>query len=180
LSARSPPSLGGLGEAARVDLHGVLVDAQHLLDRPLDLDVGLLAEVLEAQPPVAIEQIERRPVVIAERPPDGELVVDDDRVADVQLGHRVAHVVEVVLERELRRVRADHDEPAVAIAVGPRADVRQRPQPVDARVRPEVDGDDVTAQAVGGQRLGIQPHGPAVELRERGHVRTVAECALRE
>jgi len=44
----------------------------------------------------------------------------------------MTHVVEVVLEPELGAVHADDDEPAFAIALGPRPDVRQSPQPVDA------------------------------------------------
>ena len=96
-----------------------LVDAQQLLDRPLGLLVGALAEMLEADAPVAVDQVERRPVVVVERPPDRELVVDHDRVADAQLAHRAAHVVEVVLEAELGRVHADDDQPAVAIALMP-------------------------------------------------------------
>ena len=145
----------------------LLVDAQQLLDRSLGLLVGALAEVVEADPPVAIDEVGGRPVVVLERPPDGEVVVDDDRVADVQLARRAAHVVEVVLEPELGRVRADDDEPAVAIPLVPRPDVRQRPQPVDARVRPEVDEDDAPAQPLGRERLGVEPDGRAVERRER-------------
>jgi hypothetical protein len=131
--------------------------------------------VVEAQEAVAVEEVDGRPEAVLERPPDREVVVDHDREGDPELVDRMADVVELVLERELGRVRPDHDEPAVAIALGPRVHVRQRPQPVHARVRPEVDGDDATAQAAGGQRLGVEPHGPAIELRERGHVRTVAE-----
>ena len=111
--------VGGLGEAAGVDADGLLVDAQQLLDRSLGLLVGALAEVVEADAPVAIDEVDGRPVVVVERPPDREVVVDDDRVADAQLARRAAHVVEVVLEPELRRVRADDDEPALAVPLVP-------------------------------------------------------------
>ena len=89
----------------------VLVEAQQLLDRSLGLLVGALAEVLEADAPDAIDEVDGRPVVVVERPPDGEVVVDDDRVVDAQVGDRAAHVVEVVLEAELGRVDADDDRP---------------------------------------------------------------------
>ena len=102
----------------------LLVDAQQLLDRPLGLLVGALAEVVEPDPPVAVDEVDRRPVVVLERPPDREVVVDDDGVADAELGGRAAHVVEVVLEAELGRVHADDDEPAVAVALVPRPEVR--------------------------------------------------------
>ena len=146
--------VGGLGEPAGVDADGLLVDAEQRLDRSLGLLVGLLAEVREADAPVAIDEVDGRPVVVVERTPDREVVVDHDRVLDAEFADRVAHVVEVVLEAELGRVRADDDEPAVAIPLGPRPDVRQRAQPVHARVRPEVDEDDAPAQsAVSGSEL---------------------------
>jgi hypothetical protein len=71
-----------------------------------------------------------------------------------------------VLEAELGAVRADDDESADAIALGPRPDVRQGPQPVDAGVRPDVDEDDAPTQLPGYQRLRVDPHGRAVERRE--------------
>ena len=122
----------GLGEPAGVDADGVLVDAQVLLDRSLGLLVVALAKVVKADSAVTIGEVEGRPIPVRQRLPDGEVVVDDDRVVDAQLAGRLTHVVEVVLEAELRTMRADDDEPAVAIALGPRADVRQRAQPVDA------------------------------------------------
>src|SRR6266404_921105 len=73
--------------------------------------------------------------------------------------------IEVVLDAELGRVHADDDEPLVGIRVRPRADVRQRAQPVDARERPEVDRDDLAAQRVSRQRLGVQPRVRTVERR---------------
>src|SRR5204863_10104258 len=132
----------------------------------LALLVGALAEVVEAKVPVLADEIQRRPVPVFERPPDGEGVVDDDRVADAQLAGRTPHVVEIVLEPELGRVNADGDEPAVAIPLVPRAQVGQGPQPVDARVRPEVDKDDAAAQLLGGKGLGVEPDGRAVQPRE--------------
>ena len=107
--------VGGLGDAAGVDADGRLVEAQQLLDRSLGLLVGALAEVPEADAPDAIDEVDGRPVVVVERPPDGEVVVDDDRVVDPEFGDRAAYVVEVVLEAELGRVDADDDGPAVAI-----------------------------------------------------------------
>jgi hypothetical protein len=126
---------------------------------------------MEADGAVAVDEVDGRPVVVVERPPDGELVVDDDRVADVELAGRAAHVVEVVLEAEFERVHADDDEPAVAIPLVPRPDVRRRAQPGDARVRPEVDEDDTAAELGGRERLGVEPDGRAVEGRERAVVR---------
>lgn len=75
--------VGRLGQAAGVDADELLVHPQELLEGPLDLLVGLLAEVVEPDTPVAVDEVEGRPVVVLEGPPDGEVVIDDDRVADV-------------------------------------------------------------------------------------------------
>src|SRR5207247_2573838 len=59
------------------------------------------------------------------------------------------------------------DEPAVPIPLRPGPDVGQGAQPVDTRVRPDVDEHDAPAKRVRGQRLGIEPDRLAVERRER-------------
>jgi hypothetical protein len=100
---------GGLGEAAGVDSDGRLADAQQPLDRSLGLLIGALAEMVEADPAIAIDEVDGRPVSVLERPPDRELVVDDDRVGDAQFVRRASDVVEVVLKTELRSVHADDD-----------------------------------------------------------------------
>jgi len=43
-----------------------------------------------------------------------------------------ALVVYDLLERELGRVNADHNQPPILILFGPSADVRERPSPIDA------------------------------------------------
>ena len=53
--------------------------------------------------------------------------------------------------------------PASRVFRRPGADVRQRAQPVDAGVGPEVDEDDPSPESLGRQRLGVEPPGGAVE-----------------
>ena len=72
-----------------------------------------------------------------------------------------------MLERELRRVHPDDDQPVFTVGRRPRADVWLLAQPVDARQRPEVHEHDVAAQLGGAEWLGIEPPGRPVE---RGHV----------
>jgi hypothetical protein len=76
-----------------------------------------------------------------------------------------------VLEREFGRVDADDDEARALVRVGPALDVGERPQAVDAGVRPEVDQDDLAAELRQRQRLGVEP---PVDARE---VRSLAEVA---
>jgi hypothetical protein len=77
--------------------------------------------------------------VVVERAPDAVVAVEGDGVLDPHVFHGPANVVDVSLERELGGVDADNDESLVAVLLVPRADVAERPEPVDARVRPEVD-----------------------------------------
>jgi hypothetical protein len=137
-----------------------------LLDHALGFVVLALAEVRVPDVAARIDEIVRGPILVAERAPELVVVVDCNRIRDAELLHFAAHVLQILLERELRRVDADHDEPFVAILLVPRLHVRQRTQAVDARVGPEVDHDDVAAQPVRGERRRVQPLRRAVERRQ--------------
>ena len=141
----------------------------------LGLLVAPLAEVLVADDAVRVNEIERRPVVVREGAPDRVVVVGRDGVVDVPHPHRPPHPVDVVLERELRRVDSDDDQPVVAVCPRPRADVRLLAQPVDARPRPEVHEHDVAAELGGAEWLGVEPPGRA---GERGHMHTFEQGHL--
>ena len=72
-------------------------------------------------------------------------------------GFGLARAVDVVLERELRGVDSDDEQPVVSVGLRPRAHVRLLAQPVDARPRPEVHEHDLAAQLGGAERLGVEP-----------------------
>ena len=145
------------------------LDAEQPLDDALRLLVASFAEVVVADHAVRVDEVERRPVVVVEGAPDLVVVVDRDRVVDRSLLRRPPHAVDLVLERELRRVDSDDDQPVVSVGLRPRANVRLLAQPVDARQRPEVHEDDASTQLGGAEWLGVEPLGrPA----ERGHVHT--------
>src|SRR6185312_1585683 len=152
------------------------LDAEQLLDLPLRLLVAPLAEVGVADDPLAVDEVLRGPVVIVEGAPDRVVVVDRDRVGDLPLGDVRSHQVDVVLERELRGVDADHHEPVVPVGVRARADVGLGAQTVDAGQGPEVDEHHLSLEPLGAERLGAQPLGRPVQ---RGHVQT-REDAHRE
>ena len=119
----------------------VALDSEQLLDHALRLLVAALAELLIANDALLVDEVERRPVVVIERAPDLIVVVDRDRVVDSSRFDRRPDALDLVLEGELRRVDADHDQPVGAVGLRPRADVRFLAQPVDARQRPEVHQD---------------------------------------
>jgi hypothetical protein len=149
--------------------------AEQPLDDALRLLVASLAEVVVADDAVRVDEVERRPVVVVERAPDLVLVVERDRIVDLSLGRREPHAVELVLERELRCVNAEHDQPVVAVGPRPCTHVRLRAQPVDAGQRPEVDDNDVAAKTGRGERLGVEPLRCPVE---RGHLNTMEDGHL--
>src|SRR5262249_18676539 len=100
-------------------------------------------------------------------------------VLDAHLLHRPPDVVGVLLERELRGVDADHDQPVALVLLRPGADVAERSEPVDAGVRPEVDENDLSAKACGRELLGVEPARCPVEAGQVARDRTaeVAEQA---
>ena len=108
--------------------------------------------------------------MVVEGAPDLVVVVDRDRVVDPSLLRRLPHAVDLVLERELRRVDADDDQPVVPVGLATTHGRTARAQPVDARQRPEVHEDDAAAQLGRVERLGVEPRDRAAE---RGHVQTV-------
>ena len=142
---------------------GLAVDAEQALDDPLGFLVAPFAEVVVADDPVSVDEVQGRPVVVVERRPDRVVVVNCDRVVDRAVPRCLAHPVDLVLERELGRVDADHDEAVVAVGPRPGADVWLGAQPVNAGQGPEVDENDLAAQPGGAERPGVQPLSGAAE-----------------
>src|SRR5829696_1214818 len=136
---------------------------EQLLDDPFALLVPAFAEVVVLDPAFGVADVDRRPVVVVECAPDAVVAVERDRVVDPHVGRGPADVVDVSLERELGRVHADDDEALVAVLLVPRPDIAERPEPVDARVGPEVDEDDLPGEARRRQRLRVEPAGDPVE-----------------
>jgi hypothetical protein len=115
------------------------------LDDLLRPFVVAFTESVVPDPSVDVDEVQGRPVAVRERVPDRVVVVDRDWPRDAHLPECYPDVLEVVLERELGRVHPDHHESVVPVSLLPRAHVRESPDPVDARVRAEVDHDDLPA-----------------------------------
>jgi hypothetical protein len=120
---------------------------EQLLDDALGALVAALTEMVVSQPSLRVRNVERRPVLVPEGTPDREVVVDCDWITDPHRRQGRADVLDVVLELELRRVCADHNQPVVAISLVPGADVGKGAQPVDTGVGAELDQHDLPAQA---------------------------------
>ena len=133
-----------------------------------------------------VDQVLRRPVLVRVRAPRLVVVVERDGPGDAEVVRRAADVRRHVLERELRRVHADDLEPVCVVGRVPGAQVRQRAQAVDARVRPEVDQHDLAAQrrerraAVARRVQPVRDAGEVrrrAEHRQRARRRAAAACA---
>ncbi len=163
------PPVGGHLEPDGVDVHEILIDVFHarvqeeLLDRHLDRGVLTLAEVVVTDPSVDVGDVDGRPEVVRERAPDRVVGVECDRKLDPEVARLAYDVVDVSLEPELRRVHPDDGEAGVAVLRRPGPDIGQRPEPVDARVCPEVDEDHPSPESFWRQRLGVEPAGRAAE-----------------
>ena len=83
--------------AVVADASALALDAEQPLDDALRLLVASLAEVLVADDPVGVDEVERRPVMVGEGAPDRVVVVAGDGVVDVPILHRLPHQIDVVL-----------------------------------------------------------------------------------
>src|SRR5437870_11642589 len=139
---------------------------QQLLNDPFRLFVFALAEMMMANAPLRIDEIEGRPIFVLERTPYRIVVIDRDRITDLHVLGGSANVIDVFLECELRTVHTDHHQTLILVFLGPRADIGKRAQPIDAGIGPDVDRDDFSAQTGRRQWRRIEPSGGAAERRQ--------------
>jgi hypothetical protein len=100
-----------------LDVDEWAIHPEQPLDDPLGLLVPALAEVVVADDALRVDEVERRPVVVVEGGPDRVVAVDDDRVVDRPLLRRLPDQLDLVLERELRRVHPDDDQPVLPVGL---------------------------------------------------------------
>src|ERR1043166_2246154 len=113
-----------------------------------------------------IDEINRRPIFVLESSPYRILAIDGDRISNPHVPRGPANVFDIFLERELRRVHADHYQSSILVFLGPRANVGQCAQPIDTGVGPKLDQDNVSPQSGDRQWLRIEPAGRAAEGRK--------------
>ena len=83
-------------------------------DLGLDLVVAPLAHPALDQPSLTVEEVLRRPGVVAQGPPDRELIVDRDRIGQPVVANPTVDVLGALAELELRRVHSDTTRPSAA------------------------------------------------------------------
>ncbi len=125
---------------------------QEAPDLGLDVVVAALSHPPLHQSPVSVEEVLRRPGVIAEGLPCRKIVVECDRIGEPVVADPTIDVLGARPELELGRVHADHDQAAVGVVAVPRLDIGRGADPVDAGVLPEIDQDDLATQRVGRER----------------------------
>src|SRR4051794_27823054 len=93
-----------------------------------------------------IDEVEGGPVLILKSIPDRVIVVDRNRIRDVQIPCEAFQAGFIMLEAKLRRMHANCDEPRITILGGPGTNIRQCAKPIDAGERPELDEHDFASQ----------------------------------
>src|SRR5258708_11511382 len=101
---------------------------------------------IESDLAVPVDQVDMRPGVVEVSRPRRHLVVDGYWVREPIPLYCRLDVVEVLRERDLRRVNADDVEPRLVVARIEFANQRQRTDAGDAAVGPEIDPHDVAAK----------------------------------
>jgi len=72
---------------------------------------------------LGIDEVERRPILVVEGAPDRMLVIHRDGIVDAELLRGPSHVVQVLLESELRGVHPDHHQSSIPVLIGPCPDI---------------------------------------------------------
>src|SRR5579883_212204 len=121
---------------------------KQLLDMILSLVVFSLPEVAITDATHCVDEIIRGPELIAERPPDYIIVVEQDGIGDVELLHRAPHIAGIFFEGELRSMNAKNNEAGVLISIRPCSHIRERSQTVNAGIGPKIDQNNVSLQCV--------------------------------
>ena len=90
--------------------------------------------------PLAVDEVLRRPVLVALARPGPEVVVERDRIADAEVARPRSRTLPASRSKANSGVCTPTIvRPRRAVGLVPALQVRQRAQAVDARVRPEVD-----------------------------------------
>src|SRR5438093_7261188 len=95
---------------------------QQLLNDLFGLFVFALAEMMMANAPLRIDEIESRPIFVLESTPYRIVVIDRDWIINLHVLRGSANVIDVFLECELGSVHTDHHQNLILVFLGPRAD----------------------------------------------------------
>ena len=104
---------------------------QQLLDDALGLVIIALPEVVITNSSFPIDEVNRWPPFLVDRLPDAVLAVHRDWVSDLQ-NRAWCFLRSLVLERELRRMHADHNQASIRRFRRPGLHIGQLSQAVDA------------------------------------------------
>ena len=124
--------------------------------------------MMGADAALGIDEIMRRPILIVEGLPDGEIGIQRHRIGDAQTFHRLLHIGGIFFEGEFGRMHAQDHQAVILVLFRPGANVRQGAQAVDAGIGPEIHQHHLAAQRRARQRRGIQPAGGAIAVPASG------------
>ena len=98
----------------------------------------------------AVNEVVRGPVFVVEGLPDFVIAINGDGIGDLEVAHGLLYVGALFFEGEFGGVDADYHQACVFIFRGPAFDVGERAEAVDAGVGPEINYDNLAAEAARG------------------------------
>src|SRR5690606_19504062 len=120
--------------------------AQQLLNRLLGSAIIAFSEMMMANLAFGINQIVSGPIAVFEGTPDPVIVVDCNRIADLEVNDSLSDIVDLLFERKFRGVHTDYDQSLILVFLRPGANVGQSADAIDAGLGPEIHQYDLAAQ----------------------------------
>jgi hypothetical protein len=130
---------------------------EQLLDNMLGFGIVTFAEVVVPSAALRVDEVVRGPVHVVEGAPDCVVIVDSHGVIDFQIDYGLLHITDVLLEGKFRRMYANNNQSMILVLLGPRAEIRDCSEAVDAGVSPEIDQHDLAPERFGRERRAIEP-----------------------
>ena len=87
----------------------------------LRLVVFAFAEMMGADAALRIDEIMRRPILVVEGLPDGEIVIQRHRIGDAQVLPPPSHIGRIFFEGEFGRMHADDHQAVILVFFRPGA-----------------------------------------------------------
>lgn len=127
------------------------------LDTFLRFGICAFSHMSESYPTAFVNQVHRWPSPSVISLPIGKVIVQCDRVRDIQSADRVLHIRRVMFIIKFRRVHTENHQTLSAVTLMPLPQTRQFVLTVDSAKGPELDQHDLPAQVVPIQFWGIEP-----------------------
>ena len=112
---------------------------EQLRNQALRLVILPLAKMRVSHLAFGVDKVVGRPIPIMKGVPDDVVAIDGNGIRDSKLLYGLLDIRHLLFDIELGRMNTDDHKSTVFVLVGPGAEIRDRPNAVDAGVIPKVD-----------------------------------------